>query len=81
MKVTVQFFAAARDRADAESIEIEVPDGASVGTLRAAIVEICPALADIAAHLHIALDDSYATDDAVITGTQRVACFPPVSGG
>ncbi len=81
MKVIVQFFAAARDRAGAESIEIEVQAGATVGTLRAAIVEACPALADIAAHLHIAIGDSYATDDVIVTGTQRVACFPPVSGG
>ena len=81
MKVTVQFFAAARDRAGAKNIEIELAEGATVGTLRAAIVEACPALTDIAAHLHIALGDSYATDDTVITRTHRVACFPPVSGG
>lgn len=81
MKVMVQFFAAARDRAGADSIEVALDEGTSVGALRTAIVEACPALADIAAHLHIALNDSYATNDTVITGTERVACFPPVSGG
>lgn len=81
MKITVQLFAAARDRAGSETIEVELAEGATVGALRAAIVETCPALSDISSHLHIAMGDSYATDDAMITSDQRVACFPPVSGG
>ena len=80
MKITVQLFAAARDRAGADTIELELPEGATVAALRSAIVTNCPALSDIASHLHIALGDSYATDDAVV-GDHRVACFPPVSGG
>lgn len=81
MKVTVQLFAAARERAGADALEVELPEGATVGTVRTAIVDACPALSRIAHHLHIALDDSYATDDAVVAATHRVACFPPVSGG
>ncbi len=81
MTLTVQLFAAARERAGTGSVEIQLAENATVADLRSSLVEQCPALTDIATHLHIAIGDEYVTDEIQLAASDRVACFPPVSGG
>lgn len=81
MKINVQLFAAARERAGSGAVEVRLSENATVGALRSALVEQYPALADIAPHLHISIGDDYASDDMQLASSDRVACFPPVSGG
>ncbi len=82
MNVRVQLFAVARQLAGGrESIEIALPEGATVGQLRAALVADFPQLAGILPHVLFAVDAEYAADDRPIPSNAAVACIPPVSGG
>lgn len=81
MKVSVKLFARARDLAGAPSVDIELPNGATVAQLKAALLENSPALRPLAASLLVAVGSEYASESAVISPGAEVACFPPVSGG
>ncbi|MCA8995892.1 MAG: molybdopterin converting factor subunit 1 [Planctomycetaceae bacterium] len=81
MTLTVQFFARARDLAGCSSVEVELPDGATVAQLRRTLAEQIPALEPILPTLFVAVNNDYASDEAVIPNDAQVACFPPVSGG
>lgn len=81
MKVHVKLFAVARQRTGQESIEVEVPAGATVRQLRGALVEQFPALADVIAHARLAVNNDYAADNMTIPAAAEVAIIPPVSGG
>jgi molybdopterin converting factor subunit 1 len=79
--VQVQLFAGAREAAGAEYVTLELPEGATVGQLRSALVAHRPALARYGRALWIAVNNAYAADDAPLPPTAEIACFPPVSGG
>lgn len=81
MKIRVKLFAAAKQLAQAESIEIDLPDPVSVLALRTAITERYPQLAPVLKHALIAINREYAGSAAVIPPNAEVACIPPVSGG
>ena len=81
MIVEVKLFAAARQLAGADSIDIELPDQATVGDLRKALIASVPALGGIAARAMFAVNADYAPESAVIPAGAEVACIPPVSGG
>jgi molybdopterin converting factor subunit 1 len=80
-KVTVRFFAAARELVGRETLEIELPESATVGTLKQYLQERFPPLARLSAHLLVAVDGNYAAEDTFLPEGSMVACFPPVSGG
>ncbi len=80
-KIKVLFFATLRDRAGTRNVEIGIPDGTSVGALKALIVELYPGLAQAVETALIAINREYADDDAVVPDGAEVALFPPVSGG
>jgi molybdopterin converting factor subunit 1 len=77
----VKLFAAARQHAGKALAEIELPDEATVGQLRAALVEQHPVLAQLAEHVVFAVNAQYADENATIPADAEVACIPPVSGG
>ncbi len=81
MQVSVQLFAVARQRASQCTIELELPPGATVATLRAALSSAVPELSDVASHLRFAVNADYAVDATVIPDNAQIACIPPVSGG
>ncbi|MFQ5732426.1 MAG: MoaD/ThiS family protein [Planctomycetaceae bacterium] len=81
MKITVKLFARARDLVGAESVELDLPDGANVGKLRSALGERCPELRPLASSLLVAVANDYADDQTRIEPDDELACFPPVSGG
>jgi molybdopterin converting factor subunit 1 len=81
MRISVRLFAVARQTAGRDSVEIELPDGATVGQLRLGLARQVPALATLVEHAMFALDAEYADDAAVINPDGEVACIPPVSGG
>lgn len=81
MKVEVRLFARARDLAGSDRVELDLPDGASVSTLRAALCEQYASMADLVPHLHVAIGQDYAGDEDVVPSDVEIACFPPVSGG
>ena len=81
MQIEVKLFARARDLAGAQSVVVELGDGARVADLRTALTAQHPALGPIAPHLHVSIGTDYASDDRALSASDAVACFPPVSGG
>jgi len=81
MKLTIHLFAAAKEAAGATSLDVDLPDDATVAKLRTSIVDRCPMLNSLSSTLLIAVNNQYANDAHVLQHNDEVACFPPVSGG
>ena len=81
MKLRLRLFAVARQLAGADCIEVDLPDGATLGQLRAALAAHVPALAPMVKNLMFAVDAEYRRDETVLGPEADVACIPPVSGG
>ena len=79
--VKVQLFAAARDLARRETIELEINERSDIGTLRSRLLEAVPGLQPLASALLWAVNNEYVRDDRTVSPSDSVACFPPVSGG
>ena len=76
----MRLFAGLRERAGADRVEVELPEGASVADLLAAmgttpVGELAPR------SCIVALNREYADEDAVVGESDEVALVPPVSGG
>ena len=76
----MRLFAGLRERAGADHVEVELPEGASVADLLAAmgttpVGELAPR------SCIVALNREYANEDAVVGESDEVALVPPVSGG
>jgi molybdopterin converting factor subunit 1 len=81
VKLRLRLFAVARQLAGTRCVEIDLPDGATLGQLRAALAAHVPALAPIVKNLMFAVDAEYRRDETVLSPQADVACIPPVSGG
>jgi molybdopterin synthase sulfur carrier subunit len=81
MKVSVKLFAVAKEWADADAVELDLPAAATVATVREALLTRLPKLAQFGSNLRFAVDTDYANDATPISATSDVACIPPVSGG
>jgi molybdopterin converting factor subunit 1 len=81
MKVRVKLFAAARELAGSDNLELEITERATLAELRLAVGKKFPALQRILPHAVWAVDAEYASDDCVIDERSEVALIPPVSGG
>ena len=71
MKVRVKLFAAAKDLAKTDALVVDVPEGATVADLRAAVVATVPALDRIVAHSLWAVGAEYVSDDTKLTTIRR----------
>jgi MoaE-MoaD fusion protein len=80
VKVSVRLFAGLRERAGSERVDVELPDGASVADLLAAMGET-PVGALHPGQCVVALNREYAPAAATIGAGDEVALIPPVSGG
>ncbi|HCO23157.1 MAG: molybdopterin synthase sulfur carrier subunit [Gimesia sp.] len=80
-QIQVRLFARARELANSDLIWVEVGEGTTVACLRQAIAEQVPQLQPLSGKLLIAVDNAYAGEDELLSASQEVACFPPVSGG
>lgn len=81
MKATVLFFSVLRDLAGTERIEIDLPGGASLGDLVAAVAAEVAGLADWDGRLLLAVNGEYAGREVVLAEGDEVALMPPVQGG
>lgn len=81
MKARVRLFAVARQLAGSDSVEVDLPDGATVLGLRNAIQDQFPELAPVIRHAAFAVNTEYAQDETRIPEDAEIACIPPVSGG
>lgn len=81
MKVRVRLFAIAKQTAGRESIDLELPEGATIGQLRECLGGQVPGLAGMLGSMLFAVGARYAADGTAIPPGAEVACIPPVSGG
>ena len=81
MKVQVKLFAAAKQIVGQEAVEVELPAGATVGVLRAALARQFPPLAALVGRAMVSINLDYATDNTLVPPAAEIACIPPVSGG
>jgi molybdopterin converting factor subunit 1 len=82
MTVSVRLFAILRERAGRDSVEIELPEGATVGDAFARLAET-PGLAELVERmpLRMAVNREYASEGAPIAPGDELAVIPPISGG
>lgn len=79
MTVTVLLFASYREKAGERARRLDLPEGS---TVRDAAREIEGAFVDVSLQGALcAVNEAYASPDAVLTEGDTVAFFPPVSGG
>ncbi|HEY2894030.1 MAG TPA: MoaD/ThiS family protein [Pirellulales bacterium] len=81
MKVRVRLFAVARELSSCDSLELELPEGSTIGDLRAALAKRVPALEEVLPGVMFAIGTSYASNKTLLGPDAEVACIPPVSGG
>ena len=76
MEVRVRLFAALRERAGADEIELQLPDGACVGDALESLGELTDGVPVV-----MAINREYADLAAPLQAGDEVALIPPVSGG
>ncbi|RMF93656.1 MAG: MoaD/ThiS family protein [Planctomycetota bacterium] len=77
----VLLFAGVRQAAGSDRISLDVPEPVTIGSLRGALAERLPKVADLIQVAMFAIGTEYADDDTVVPAGSTVACIPPVSGG
>lgn len=80
MIVTVRLFAGLRERAGSDRLQVEIPEGASVGDLLAAMDET-PVGPLAPRACVVAVNRQYADRAAPVHEGDEIALVPPVSGG
>jgi molybdopterin synthase sulfur carrier subunit len=83
MQITVRYFAALRE-ALGSSEAVELPAGASVGTLRDLLLQRGGRHAELLGRqraVRCAVDQLMADEDSALRDGAEVAFFPPVTGG
>lgn len=81
MNIQVLLFAQAKQIVGQSSLQIELPDQATVSDLLNHVVQAAPELQPMQTSLLVAVNNQFADGQQVIHGSDTVACFPPVSGG
>ena len=81
MRVSIRLFAALRERAGCDSIDlVDVPAGSTIDDLKRLAVAQLPSLGDLGSVAGV-IGTSYARPDAIVAEGDDVAFLPPVSGG
>lgn len=80
MKVTVLAFGIAKDIFGSAATDVELAEEATVTHLRTSLEAQYPRLKQLASYM-IAVNNEYASADAVLEQRDEVAVIPPVSGG
>ena len=78
MSVSVRLYAGIRESAGTAELFVE---GGDIATVRAAIAEACPGIADRLPFCRFALKDEFVGDEAAVADGATVDVIPPVSGG
>ena len=80
MKVRVRLFAGLRERSGTGTVEVELPEVATVADVWPAAAQLVP-LGDQPAGIMFAVNRTYADSAQQLTDGDEVALIPPVSGG
>jgi molybdopterin converting factor subunit 1 len=79
MKITVLFFAGAREKLGAGKLERELPEGATLQALIDTLYRAYPQLEGF--KVKFAVNAAYAQAETLLRDGDQVACIPPVGGG
>jgi molybdopterin adenylyltransferase len=79
--VRILYFAVLRERLGHESETLDVPDGATVGVVRAMLAAAHPELAELLPRVATAVNRTLTTNAHRLADGDEVALIPPVSGG
>ncbi|MFP6664168.1 MAG: molybdopterin converting factor subunit 1 [Deltaproteobacteria bacterium] len=80
MKIHIRLFASLRERLGHAELDREIPAGANVGDLLAALKIEFPALAGCG-RVAYAVNSEYTDADQALADGDELALIPPVSGG
>ena len=80
-ELSIKLFATLKDRAGARIVTTPLPEPATVANLLVQLGEQIPALEPAMSTCLVAVNKTYADRDLVISLTDEIALFPPVSGG
>ena len=81
MRVSIRLFAALRERAGRDRIDLDgVPVGSTIDQLKSLAAEECPSLGDLGSVAGV-IGTAYAAPNTVVAEGDDVAFLPPVSGG
>ena len=81
MQLTVFLFAAARDAARSDSVQVDVAKDARAADVLAAIGHKLPQMKDLLPACRLAVDCCYVSGDHAVNNDSEIALIPPVSGG
>ncbi|NNL85655.1 MAG: hypothetical protein HKP27_08390 [Myxococcales bacterium] len=81
MHITVQLFGSIREHAGSKELSQELPEGATVGSLRRALAASLAPVAELGPRLRIAVNREVAVETTPLSEGDEVALLPPVSGG
>lgn len=79
MRIHVKYYAAIRDIVGFSSEDIDVDESTKLGSLIIMIKEKHDRIKDLI--LLIAVNEKYSSSERILVEGDRVALFPPVSGG
>lgn len=81
MNVRLRYFAGAREATGLDAEELDLAEGASIESLRNALVARHPDLQEIVGSLRFAVGASFATRGQQLCEGDEIALIPPVGGG
>jgi molybdopterin converting factor subunit 1 len=81
VRFRVRLFASLRERAGADFLEIELPEGATAGRLLERLAALRPELAAGLRRVAVAAGRRILPPEAPLPPGEEVALLPPVSGG
>ena len=81
MRVTIRLFAGYRERVGATRIDLDLPEGSTVGRMAEEMLRAYPAIAVDPSRLVVAVNQEYREHDFTLSPGDEVALIPPVSGG
>jgi MoaE-MoaD fusion protein len=81
MKLRLLAFASAADALGGPSVELELPDGATVAELKDLLTESYPEVGELWTRVAVAVDGELVRDGVRLADGAEVALLPPVSGG
>ena len=81
MQIEVLLFAAAKEAARSDSVQVDVAADACAADVIQAIGVALPGIVDLLPSCRLAVDNCYVTDEQSVTHESEVALIPPVSGG
>ena len=80
MQITILAFGIAKDIIGGSSLNVELPSGATVHSLKTLLSQRFPDFQKLVS-LSIAVNTEYASDDQALSERDEIVIIPPVSGG